>query len=338
MKFICPHCKNECTVADQLLGADVTCPHCSNVFNATALAPSKPKSAWTGLSPALGGILLLIIFILRYVSSHDLHSLIPATFKQVTVHGTVFFVNKAGDTKKASSCELIFYNEEVLRKVASEINATVAEPKFEAATSHIRTALPQLQKQVEQFNSLKSDLALAWHKYRAWSSDDPKSPEAATLLREYNAKLALYNQFMALHPDAQQTEQAVKAIETQLSQLEANFRATVNQKVRECPRIVTTTGADGNYSVTLPCAGTYATFALVSKLNNGQNEKYFVLARTTFKSFGDYTVDISNDAIADTAFTLREPDLEEFEFHFFEELALVKVMSRHYGLKELTMK
>lgn len=37
--YICPQCNKECSVADELLEQEVSCPHCSNIFNA-----GRPKA------------------------------------------------------------------------------------------------------------------------------------------------------------------------------------------------------------------------------------------------------------------------------------------------------
>ena len=40
--YVCPHCQNECSVANDLIGRDAQCPHCQNIFNAAATKPQKP--------------------------------------------------------------------------------------------------------------------------------------------------------------------------------------------------------------------------------------------------------------------------------------------------------
>ena len=46
--YICPHCHSQCGVPSELVGSDVNCPNCSNVFNAT----SQQKDAPTSISKA----------------------------------------------------------------------------------------------------------------------------------------------------------------------------------------------------------------------------------------------------------------------------------------------
>ena len=45
--YICPHCQSQCGVPSELVGSDVNCPNCANVFNATCQPKDTPPSILT---------------------------------------------------------------------------------------------------------------------------------------------------------------------------------------------------------------------------------------------------------------------------------------------------
>ena len=67
--YICPHCKKECAVGNDLIGSDVKCPFCSNIFNATIDAPQtlqtprliKPTSKSSAIAASFAAFAVIMV-------------------------------------------------------------------------------------------------------------------------------------------------------------------------------------------------------------------------------------------------------------------------------------
>ena len=64
--YVCPNCNNECSVVSDLIGGDVQCPNCPNIFNAAATKPQttrseKPASKQSSGFEALAGFAIIAV-------------------------------------------------------------------------------------------------------------------------------------------------------------------------------------------------------------------------------------------------------------------------------------
>jgi hypothetical protein len=128
LKISCEHCGQHIQCDDGYRGMRIDCPSCQKAIRVPAV--KHPNFPWA----AIGGIVLLVVMLCRhwdgvghFFSSmgHNIGSLVPATFKQVNVDGTLYVKLNSGETVPLSMVKVAVYEESFISNKMAAINETI---------------------------------------------------------------------------------------------------------------------------------------------------------------------------------------------------------------------
>src|ERR1035437_2445220 len=175
IKISCEHCGQHIQCDEGYRGMQIDCPSCQKAILVPAV--KHPNFPWA----AIGGIVLLVVMLCRhwdgvshFFSSmgHNIGSLVPATFKQVNVDGTLYVKLNSGETVPLSMVKVAVYEEGFISNKMAAINEAIKNDsrdlpaKIKIYKTH-KSEIEENEKQNQKIVELKSNVTSWWQTYQS---------------------------------------------------------------------------------------------------------------------------------------------------------------------------
>lgn len=377
MKASCKKCGGHVSYdPDQYAGKVVDCPHCNvklrlpaatqkqkqesstkpnsgphrsaaphsepTSFDNQASGNDRSKFSWV----ALAGVAILISTLFKYFSTHDWHTLIPASFKEVQMDGTLYVKLNSGDSVPLSMVKVAVYEEGFISNKMATINAMIMEGKrnLPAKTKvyeQRKTEMEAIEKKSQKMAGLKSEVASWWQQYQ--------SSKSSYAYQSWQRALADYQRESANGSGEVISQSYKDSIKDPVDLLEneAKLKVVLDLKVLSLANdepiwggavATALTDKDGKFHIALPQGGDYALFAVTSRRSLAGQERFVFFRRLLLKSGYSYpTVDLNNQHEEVSEYTTGWPNEmrnEESDLKLLKDV-LFWLMKGNYGLEDV---